>query len=70
MRLTSVRGRRPLRGSVKIAAAAARRSASDELRGARSSSGNRNAGSAYLFCATSQRNSCSDGSGEKYAASE
>ena len=29
MRLTSVRGSRPLRGSVKIAAAAARRSASD-----------------------------------------
>ena len=37
--------------------------------GARFSSGNRNAGPAYWSCATSQRYSCSLGSGEKYAAS-
>ena len=65
-----MRGSRPLRGSVKIAAAAARRSASELDAGARASSGNRNAGSAYFSCATSQRYSCSFGSGEKYAASE
>ena len=69
MRLTSVRGIRPLRGSVKIAAAVARRSASDADGAARASSGKRNAGSAYSSCATSQRYSCSFGSGEKYAAS-
>ena len=55
MRLTSVRGRRPLRGSVKIAAAAARRSASEFEAGVRLSSGKRKAGSANSGCATSQR---------------
>src|SRR5262249_34318061 len=38
--------------------------------GACAISGKRNAGDAYRFCAMSQRYSCSDGSGEKYAASE
>ena len=56
MRLTNVRGSRPLRGSVKIAAAAARRSASDvEDAGSWLSSGKRKAGTAKRFCATSQR---------------
>ena len=68
-RLTSVRGSRPLRGSVKIAAAAARRSASELDGGARLSSGKRNAGSAYSSCATSHRYSCSLGLGREEAAS-
>ena len=56
MRLTSVRGKRPLRGSVKIAAAAARRSASGDLEaGGAIQFGKQEAGSANSFCATSQR---------------
>ena len=46
MRLTSVRGSRPMRGSVKIAAAAARRSASESDDGTREQLGKRNPGSA------------------------
>ncbi len=60
---------RPIFGSVKISAAAARRSASEAERGVRVSSGKRKPGSAYVSCATSHRNICSLGSGEKYAAS-
>ena len=69
MRFTSVRGRRPMRGSVKVAAAAARRSASRAEAGLRDSSGKRKPGSAYRLSATSHRYICSVGSGEKYAAS-
>ena len=69
MRFTSVRGRRPMRGSVKVAAAAARRSASRAEAGLRESFGKRKPGSAYRFSATSHRYICSVGSGAKYAAS-
>ena len=59
-----------MRRSVKMAAAAARRSASDDDAGVRVSSGNRKPGSANRLSATSQRYICSFGSGAKYAASE
>src|SRR5690349_12592261 len=70
MRFTSVRGIRPMRRSVKMDAAAARRSASDGVAGLRVNPGNRKSGSANRLSATSQRYIWSVGSGEKYAASE
>ena len=55
MRLTTVRGMRPLRGSVKISTSVARRSASDADGVGRASSGKKNDGSVYSSRATSQR---------------
>ncbi len=55
MRFTTVRGMRPLRGSVKIFTSVARRSATEAEGAARASSGKRNDGSVYSSRAMSQR---------------